>query len=384
MPSPPAGCSSSPRLEARVHWASKPRSARSPPASAPPSPSSTCASRISTRRSAIPCRWWCTRRARATYAMCSWMESPSCSASSSSPRRSKTSCGRPIAARPSCTTPPSWGERMLLFPAVALAFAIHTPPPPDSGAALFQAWCKSCHGADGRGTPAAGTRLDAPPADLRDCQASTAEPEERWVEIVSQGGAAFGLSLDMPAFGEAATPSQIRAVVRYARSLCGELGWPPGELNFPRAFLVEKAYPENEWVVSAAGREQDLIYERRVGKRLQVEGVARTVFDSVDRPFDGVTLAAKYNLWHSLPRRALASVGLEATPPLGRQERWEIEPFVAFVAAPPSDRLRVVGLRGRAAISWVVASRLLKSVSLGHELLTAAELHRVVRPSGAP
>jgi len=223
---------------------------------------------------------------------------------------------------------------MLLFPAVALAFAIHTPPPPDSGAALFQAWCKSCHGADGRGTPAAGTRLDAPPADLRDCQASTAEPEERWVEIVSQGGAAFGLSLDMPAFGEAATPSQIRAVVRYARSLCGELGWPPGELNFPRAFLVEKAYPENEWVVSAAGREQDLIYERRVGKRLQVEGVARTVFDSVDRPFDGVTLAAKYNLWHSLPRRALASVGLEATPPLGRQERWEIEPFVAFGAAP--------------------------------------------------
>src|SRR2546426_339015 len=56
----------------------------------------------------------------------------------------------------------------------------------------------------------------------------------------------------------------------------------------------------------------------------------------------------------------------------------------ARAAAPPADRLRVVGLRGRAAISWVVASRRLKSVSLGHELLTAAELHRVVRPSGAP
>src|SRR5438445_10636169 len=158
---------------------------------------------------------------------------------------------------------------MALFPAVALAFAIHTPLPPDSGAALFQAWCKSCHGADGRGTPAASTHLEVPPADLRDCKGSTAEPEDRWVGIVTQGGAAFGLSLDMPAFGEAASPEQIRAVVRYARSLCGQLGWPPGELHFPRAFLVEKAFPENEWVVVEQGRGQKVVYERRLGKRLQ-------------------------------------------------------------------------------------------------------------------
>ena len=92
---------------------------------------------------------------------------------------------------------------------------------------------------DGRGTPAATARLEVPPANLRECTGSTAETEDRWVQIVTRGGAAFGLSLDMPAFGEAGTPAQIRAVVRYARSLCGELGWPPGELNFPRAVLVE-------------------------------------------------------------------------------------------------------------------------------------------------
>src|SRR3989454_765678 len=192
---------------------------------------------------------------------------------------------------------------MSLFPA-ALVFAIFTPPPPppDSGAALFQAWCKSCHGADGRGVPSAAARLEVPPADLKDCKGSTAETEDRWVGIVSQGGAAFGLSLDMPAFGEAGTPAQIRAVVRYARSLCGDSGWPPGELNFPRSFLVEKAFPENEWVVTEAGRGQALIYERRFGKRLQVEGEARTVFDSLRRPFDGVTASLKYNVWHSLER----------------------------------------------------------------------------------
>src|SRR5438309_12078539 len=112
---------------------------------------------------------------------------------------------------------------MALFPAVALAFAIHTPLPPDSGAALFQAWCKSGHGADGRGTPAASTRLEVPPADLQDCKASTAEPEERWIEIVSRGGAALGLYLVTPALGEAATAALTRALVRSARSPSDEL-----------------------------------------------------------------------------------------------------------------------------------------------------------------
>ncbi len=58
------------------------------------------------------------------------------------------------------------------------------------------------------------------------------------------------------------------------------------------------------------------------------------MFDSLDRPFDGVTVAAKYNAWHNLDRRALVSLGLEATPPLGRPDAWEVEPFVAFGANP--------------------------------------------------
>jgi mono/diheme cytochrome c family protein len=206
--------------------------------------------------------------------------------------------------------------------------------PGDSGAALYAAWCKSCHGADGRGVPAASTRLEVPPADLQDCKTSTAEVEERWIGIVTKGGAAFGLSLDMPAFGDAAAPRDIRAVVRYARSLCGEDGWPPGELNFSRAFLVEKAYPENEVVFSSHGREQEAIYERRVGKRWQLEGALGTVLDSLDRPFGGVSAAAKYNVWYDVRRRALASLGIEAAPPIGRAVRWEIEPFVAFGWAP--------------------------------------------------
>jgi len=233
-----------------------------------------------------------------------------------------------------------------LSPLLALALAAQAPA--DSGAALFQAWCKSCHGADGRGTPAATTRLEVPPADLRDCKTSTAEREDRWVGIVVQGGAAFGLSLDMPAFGDAATPKQIHAVVRYARSLCGEPGWPPGELNFPRAFVVEKAYPEDEVVVTDEARGQEFIYEHRLGKRFQLEASARSAFDGLANSFAGVTGALKFNAWHSLERRALASFGLEVTPPLGRQTLWEVEPFFAFGAAPAPT----IVVQGQIVTSW--------------------------------
>src|SRR2546428_13872142 len=92
----------------------------------------------------------------------------------------------------------------------ALVFAIFTPPPPppDSGAALFQAWCKSCHGADGRGVPSAAARLEVPPADLKDCKGSTAGTEDRWPGIVSHGGAPFRLSPAMPAIGQPGPPAQ--------------------------------------------------------------------------------------------------------------------------------------------------------------------------------
>lgn len=218
--------------------------------------------------------------------------------------------------------------------ASVLAVWLAAQAPADTGGTLYRAWCTKCHGADGRGTPAPTTRLEVPPADLKGCKGSTAETEDRWVAIVTRGGAAFGLSLDMPAYGEAGTAEEIRAVVRYARSLCGESGWPPGELNFPRAFLVEKAYPEDEVVLTDRARGQELIYEHRLGKRLQFEGSARTALDGAPRALGGVTGALKYNAWYSLERRALASVGLEATPPLGRQDLWEIEPFVAFGARP--------------------------------------------------
>src|SRR5205823_4460237 len=85
------------------------------------------------------------------------------------------------APRPGAVPP---GEAQLMLAGVALVLAV-LQAPPDSGAGLFASWCKSCHGADGRGTPAATTRLELPPADLHECKGSTAETEDRWVNIVA-------------------------------------------------------------------------------------------------------------------------------------------------------------------------------------------------------
>src|SRR5438094_10580002 len=103
----------------------------------------------------------------------------------------------------------------MFLPSVAVLVTLAAQAPADSdGAALYQAWCSKCHGADGRGKAAPPARLAVPPADLQECKASTAEPEARWIAIVTHGRAAFGLSLDMPAFGGAGAPAHVRAVLR--------------------------------------------------------------------------------------------------------------------------------------------------------------------------
>ncbi len=213
----------------------------------------------------------------------------------------------------------------------------------DSAPVLYHAWCAPCHGQDARGTPAASVRTTVRPADLASCAASTPEPAARWRGVVTKGGAAYGLSLDMPAFGDAASPQQIGWVVHYLRSLCDDDDWPQGELNFPRAFLVEKAFPENEIVLVNHGREQNFIFERRFGARFQIEAEARTAFDGAPNSFDGVSFAGKLDVWHSAKALAITTVGLEATPPLGRQDRWEVEPFLAFGWSPHE----VVTLQGQ-------------------------------------
>ena len=222
---------------------------------------------------------------------------------------------------------------MPTIPVLLIAALTLPPSPGDTGAVLYAKWCSSCHGADARGVSKGMTHLAVPAADLASCPNSSSETEEQWVGIVRSGGDAYGLSMDMPAFGEAASEDQLVSIIRYVRSLCTNKAWPPGELNFPRVFLSEKAFPENELVLVNHDREQEIIYEKRFGPRVQIEAEARSVFDG-GSVFDGVTAAFKYNVWHSAKPLAIATLGTEVTPPVGRQTDWEFEPYVAFGGSP--------------------------------------------------
>ena len=54
----------------------------------------------------------------------------------------------------------------------------------------------------------------------------------------------------MPAFGDELTEAQIVLVIDHVRTFCAERGWPRGDLNLPRPFVTEKAFPENEAVLT--------------------------------------------------------------------------------------------------------------------------------------
>ena len=71
---------------------------------------------------------------------------------------------------------------------------------------------------------------------------------------------------------------EIDSLVGYLREFCTEPGWPRGDLNFPRPFFTEKAFPENEAVFTLAiarppeaSVEPQFLYEHRLGRRAQYE-----------------------------------------------------------------------------------------------------------------
>jgi mono/diheme cytochrome c family protein len=149
---------------------------------------------------------------------------------------------------------------------------------PGTGEEIFRTTCAACHGVDGKGTPQTIVGFAVRLPDFTDCYATSPEMEVDWAAVIRDGGPVRGFSRIMPAFRDLLTPEQIRSLVTYIRSLCRDSRWPHGEFNVPRAQTVEKAFPEDEWVLTsataspAAGSvENHLIFEKRFGIRSQLE-----------------------------------------------------------------------------------------------------------------
>jgi hypothetical protein len=132
----------------------------------------------------------------------------------------------------------------------------------------------------------------------------------------------------MPSFKDALTQEQVGKVIEYLRSLCTEKAWPRGNLNLPLAMITEKAFPEDEVVITgqsnlhgAPGGGATVIYEKRIGSSGMIEaavpynlahesGVSRSGFGDI-------TLGYKRKLFDSLVKGSIFSLGGELTVPTG-------------------------------------------------------------------
>jgi hypothetical protein len=190
--------------------------------------------------------------------------------------------------------------------------------------------------------------FDVPLPDFTDCAFASAEPDPDWFAVVHEGGPVRGLDRHMPAFGDALSPDDITLAIAHIRTFCRDRAWPQGDLNLPRAFFTEKAFPENEavWTMAMTGSaersvESELIYEQRVGPRNQIEVVAPIVAQESEtgewrRGLGDVALAFKRTLYASMRRGQIGAAGIEVMLPTGNESRGlgkgdtDFEPFAMW------------------------------------------------------
>lgn len=235
-----------------------------------------------------------------------------------------------------------------------------------AGRRLYEDACANCHGIDGAGVSSVRLGLEVPLPDFTDCNFASREPDADWVAVAHRGGPTRGFSDAMPAFGDALTVDQIQRIMDYVRTFCGDAGWPRGELNLPRPFVTEKAYPEDEAVLTADAAAEgpgelrgELVYEKRFGARNQLELVVPfAVRDRSDAGRDwsaglgDVAVGVKRDLYHSFEAGSIFSLAGEFILPTGDEGNGfgsgtvVFEPFAAFGQILPAGAF----LHGQAGV----------------------------------
>lgn len=225
-----------------------------------------------------------------------------------------------------------------------------------SGEALYEAACATCHGIDGRGRARSHVGFDVPLPDFTDCSFATREPDQDWLAVTHDGGPARAFDRRMAAFEGAMTKAEMRRVLGHVRGFCEDDAWPRGELNLPRPLVTEKAFPEDEAVVTVGVTTEspvaingELVYEQRVGARHQIEVLVPFGVLEQPEPMDptveqddwngglgDIAFGLKSTLAHSLRTGSILSLGGEVFFPTGDEAAglskgtFVFEPFFAY------------------------------------------------------
>jgi hypothetical protein len=192
---------------------------------------------------------------------------------------------------------------------------------------------------DGKGSSPAVVGFDLPLPnghefpDFTDCATNTVEPLGDWMAVAHRGGPVRALDRRMPAFGDALSDEQIEQAVKYLWTFCDDPAWPRGDLNLPRAFFTEKAFPENETVwttgITTSGAKavtNELLYEHRIGARWQYEiavpfGVIQAEPGGAwNRGLGDVEVALRRTLYARVDRGSIFAAGAAVTLPTGKEE----------------------------------------------------------------
>jgi hypothetical protein len=212
-------------------------------------------------------------------------------------------------------------------------------PADATGEQIYRASCVTCHAIDGKGSPPSVVGFAQPLPnghtlpDFSDCPTNTPEPLDTWMGAVHGGGPARGLDRHMPAFGDALSAEQIEKVVKHLWTFCSDPAWPRGDLNLPRAFFTEKAFPENEavWTTGITGSgakavANQVTYEHRVGARNQYEVTVPFAIQQRDaggawsRGLGDVEVAFRRTFYANLDRGSIFAAGAAVTLPTGKEQ----------------------------------------------------------------
>src|SRR5450432_464592 len=225
-----------------------------------------------------------------------------------------------------------------------------------AGESIYKGGCIACHGAEGKGAPETSTEFKHPDTfpDFTDCKGTTAEKNSAWKAVIEHGGPERGFSQIMHSFRELLTSGQIDDVIAYMRTFCTNKHWARGELNLPRAIVTEKAFPEDELVISSAvnaggapGFTTDVIHEQRFGVRNQIEVDVPFQAQNQNHSWNGgvvdITFAVKREMWSSLRTGSILSLQAGVLPPTGNSKHGfgngttTFEPFAAFDQLFPTN-----------------------------------------------